>query len=95
MAKRLDMALVIDVESTCWEACPPRGQFSEIIEVGLCLVDLRLLDRLERRCIMVKPMNFGGQRILYGLDGYHAKNGRPGGTPFRCRGYPCSRISRV
>jgi inhibitor of KinA sporulation pathway (predicted exonuclease) len=28
---------------------------SEIIEIGLCLVDLRLLKRLERHCIMVKP----------------------------------------
>lgn len=56
MAKKLDCALVIDVESTCWEHEPPRGQTSEIIEIGLCLVDLQLLERRERRSIMVKPM---------------------------------------
>lgn len=56
MAKRLDFALVIDVESTCWDHEPPRGQTSEIIEIGLCLVDLRLLTRLERRSIMVRPV---------------------------------------
>jgi inhibitor of KinA sporulation pathway (predicted exonuclease) len=56
MAKRLDCALVIDVESTCWEGTPPRGQSSEIIEIGLCVVDLQLLERRERRSIMVKPM---------------------------------------
>jgi inhibitor of KinA sporulation pathway (predicted exonuclease) len=56
MSKKLDWALVIDVESTCWEHEPPRGQTSEIIEVGLCVVDLQLLERRERRSIMVKPM---------------------------------------
>ncbi len=56
MAKKLDLALVIDVESTCWVGVPPRGQISEIIEVGLCLVDLQLLRRLERVSLMVKPM---------------------------------------
>lgn len=56
MSKKLDLALVIDVESTCWEQAPPRGQISEIIEVGLCVVDLHLLRRTERRSLMVKPM---------------------------------------
>jgi inhibitor of KinA sporulation pathway (predicted exonuclease) len=53
--KRLDCALVIDVESTCWDHEPPRGQSSEIIEVGLCLVDLQQLERRERRSILVRP----------------------------------------
>jgi inhibitor of KinA sporulation pathway (predicted exonuclease) len=56
MSKKLDRALVIDVESTCWQQAPPRGQISEIIEVGLCVVDLHLLRRIERRSLMVKPM---------------------------------------
>ena len=56
MSKKLDLALVVDIESTCWEHEPPRGQTSEIIEIGLCLVDLQLLERREKRCIMVKPM---------------------------------------
>lgn len=56
MAKRLDLALVIDVESTCWDTHPPRGQISEIIEIGLCTVDLHTLERREKRCLMVKPM---------------------------------------
>lgn len=57
MAKNLDLALVVDVESTCWEGDPPPGQASEIIEVGLCPVDLRSLERLERRSLLVKPVN--------------------------------------
>ena len=56
MSKKLDLALVIDIESTCWEHLPPRGQISEIIEVGICVVDVQLLRQLERRSLMVKPM---------------------------------------
>ncbi len=56
MSKKLDRVLVIDIECTCWDDLPPRGQMSEIIEVGLCVVDVQLLRRLERRSLMVKPM---------------------------------------
>ncbi|MEC8569588.1 MAG: DNA polymerase III, partial [Planctomycetota bacterium] len=55
MAKSLDQILVIDIESTCWEGgFSPPGQVSEIIEIGLCLVDVASLERLERRSIMVR-----------------------------------------
>ena len=57
MAKLLDQILVIDVESTCWKGqWPPPGQISEIIEVGLCVVDVARLERIEKRCILVRPV---------------------------------------
>ncbi|ADB16904.1 Exonuclease RNase T and DNA polymerase III [Pirellula staleyi DSM 6068] len=56
MAKLLDQVLVVDVESTCWQGPPPHGQLSEIIEVGLCTVDVRKRQRLAKRCIMIKPV---------------------------------------
>lgn len=56
MARQLDVVLVIDVESTCWEGPPPPGQTSEIIEIGLCPLDLRTLERTEKRSILVKPV---------------------------------------
>lgn len=56
MAKLFDQVLVIDVESTCWQGPPPYGQISEIIEIGLCTVDLTRLERIEKRCILVKPV---------------------------------------
>ena len=56
MSKKLDRVLVIDVECTCWEDLPPRRQTSEIIEIGLCVVDVQMLRRIERRSLMVKPM---------------------------------------
>lgn len=55
MAKRLDQILVIDLESTCWEGSPPDGQKSEIIEVGICTVDVATLQRLEKRSLLIKP----------------------------------------
>jgi inhibitor of KinA sporulation pathway (predicted exonuclease) len=56
MAKLLDQILVIDVESTCWEHSPPTGQLSEIIEVGICPVDVLSLQRVARRSVLVKPV---------------------------------------
>ena len=56
MAKSLDVILVVDVESTCWERNPPRGQSSEIIEIGLCPVDVSSLKRLEKRSLLVRPV---------------------------------------
>ncbi len=56
MARSLDLILVVDVESTCWEDKPPAGQVSEIIEIGLCTLDLTTLTRTEKRSILVKPV---------------------------------------
>jgi inhibitor of KinA sporulation pathway (predicted exonuclease) len=55
MADRLDQILVIDVESTCWRGEPPPGQYHEIIEIGLCTLDIASAQRLENRCILVRP----------------------------------------
>ncbi|MEZ6125495.1 MAG: 3'-5' exonuclease [Planctomycetaceae bacterium] len=56
MARSLDVVLVVDLESTCWEGEPPPGQSSEIIEIGLCPVDLRTLTRIEKRSVLVQPI---------------------------------------
>lgn len=55
MARRLDQALIIDVESTCWDHKPPPGEVSEIIEIGLARVDLKTLERIDKRAILVRP----------------------------------------
>ncbi len=60
MARKLDQILVIDVEATCWEGNPPRGQTSEIIEIGLCVLDVPTLTRAEQRTILVRPV---GSRV--------------------------------
>jgi inhibitor of KinA sporulation pathway (predicted exonuclease) len=55
MAKRLDHILVIDVEATCWDGAPPPGQENEIIEIGICTVDVRQRRREGRESILVRP----------------------------------------
>ena len=56
MVRKLDRILVVDVEATCWEDDPPPGQISEIIEIGLCVLDVATLTRVERRGILVRPV---------------------------------------
>jgi inhibitor of KinA sporulation pathway (predicted exonuclease) len=48
---------VIDVEATCWEGKDdvPAGQQSEIIEIGICQVDIKKLERSKKRSILIKP----------------------------------------
>ncbi len=55
VARKLDQILVIDVEATCWPGSPPEGQVSEIIEIGICPVDVVSGERLEKRSLIVKP----------------------------------------
>lgn len=64
MSKLLDQILVVDLESTCWEGSPPAGMTSEIIEIGLCVVDVARLERIE-----VDLVNFtasGGLSLVAG-----------------------------
>lgn len=39
-----DLLNVIDIEATCWDGQPPPGAVSEIIEIGLTVVDLRAAE---------------------------------------------------
>lgn len=55
MARQLDQILVIDLEATCWEGAPPAGEASEIIEIGLCLLDVATGKRENPIAILVQP----------------------------------------
>jgi inhibitor of KinA sporulation pathway (predicted exonuclease) len=46
---------VIDVEATCWAGHPPPGHVSEIIEIGLTVVDISASERISRHRIVVRP----------------------------------------
>ncbi|MCX4676569.1 exonuclease domain-containing protein [Streptomyces sp. NBC_01433] len=46
---------VVDVEATCWDGLPPPGQVSEIIEIGLTVVDLRAGERVAKHRLLVRP----------------------------------------
>lgn len=55
MAKLLDRIVVVDVESTCWEGPPPPGEASDIIEIGVCVLDVQSGERAERESLLVRP----------------------------------------
>ena len=46
---------IVDVEATCWEGQPPPGEVSEIVEIGLTVVDLAAGARLGKHRILVRP----------------------------------------
>lgn len=53
--KTTDNILIIDLEATCWEDRPPRGQESEIIEIGVCIMDAKTGKISKNEGILVKP----------------------------------------
>lgn len=56
VARLLDRVVVIDVESTCWPGSPPAGEQAEIIEVGVCTLDVAALEPVDREAILVRPV---------------------------------------
>ncbi len=52
---RRDYMLVVDVEATCWKDGPPPGEQSEIIEIGVCLLDLQTGAPGSAHSLMVNP----------------------------------------
>ncbi|OOQ56868.1 3'-5' exonuclease [Mucilaginibacter pedocola] len=47
--------LVVDIEATCWEGRNPPGQENDIIEVGVCLLDVGTGAISANRGILVMP----------------------------------------
>jgi inhibitor of KinA sporulation pathway (predicted exonuclease) len=55
MAKQLDKIVIVDIESTCWDGPIPENQFSEIIEIGVCLLDVNSGEIEKNEGILIKP----------------------------------------
>lgn len=47
--------LIIDLEATCWESTQPKDQVSEIIEIGICVLDTETGNISQNRGLLVKP----------------------------------------
>jgi inhibitor of KinA sporulation pathway (predicted exonuclease) len=54
-SRKLDKIIVVDVESTCWDGDPPQGEKNEIIEIGVCLLDIATGERTQKESILVRP----------------------------------------
>ena len=55
MARLLDQIIVIDIECTCWQGNPPPDEEGEIIEVGICTLDVASGRRWAKRSVLVRP----------------------------------------
>jgi inhibitor of KinA sporulation pathway (predicted exonuclease) len=55
MANQLDRILIIDVEATCWDGANPPGMENDIIEVGVCLLNVQTGELSNSKGILVKP----------------------------------------
>jgi inhibitor of KinA sporulation pathway (predicted exonuclease) len=51
----LDKIVVVDLETTCWEK-RERDQVMEVIEVGVCLLDIGSGEITDRQSILVMPV---------------------------------------
>lgn len=55
MAKKLDQIVVVDLEATCWDGNPPPEQEQEIIEIGVCVLDIASRERGKKQSLLVRP----------------------------------------
>ncbi|NEB03696.1 3'-5' exonuclease [Streptomyces sp. SID13726] len=77
---------VVDVEATCWPGSPPPGSVSEIIEIGLAVVDLSAGVRLARHRVLVRPVRSDVSAFcteLTGITQDEADRGLPFGEACR------------
>jgi len=51
----LDKIVVVDLEATCWKGYPPKGQTNQIIEIGVCLLDVKTSEITDKRALLIKP----------------------------------------
>lgn len=55
MARLLDKIVIVDIEATCWNGPNPEGAQNDIIEIGVCLLDVVSGEITDNKGIMVKP----------------------------------------
>ncbi|MFN8372868.1 MAG: 3'-5' exonuclease [Anaerolineae bacterium] len=51
----MSQLIIVDVEATCWKHEPPPGEQSEIIEIGVCKLNLETLEIADKRGLLIKP----------------------------------------
>lgn len=82
LARRLDQIIVVDVESTCWQGAPPDGQESEIIQIGVCTLDVVSGEPIDKRSILVRPTQSKVSEFCTQLTGLTQKQINHDGVSF-------------
>jgi inhibitor of KinA sporulation pathway (predicted exonuclease) len=53
--KTTDKIIIIDLEATCWNGPQPKDEQSEIIEIGICVLDTKTGKIDQNRGILITP----------------------------------------
>ena len=69
----MNLLNIIDLEATCWEDQPPPGQVSEIIEIGVCVLNLETLERSQGRSLLIRPTRSEVSEFCTRLTGHSAQ----------------------
>ena len=58
MSKNLDKVVIIDVEATCWQERDfYKNKTSEIIEIGICILDIQTGECSQPESVIIKPQH--------------------------------------
>lgn len=57
--KTTDKIIIIDLEATCWDGAIPEDQVSEIIEIGICILDITSGTLSQNKGLLVRPEHSG------------------------------------
>jgi len=89
--KRFDKIVVVDIEATCWEPREEQGdQPSEIIEIGVCILDTKTLDISRKHSYIVRPKHSEISDFCTQLTGHTWKSVK-GGMQF---GDACNKLAK-
>jgi inhibitor of KinA sporulation pathway (predicted exonuclease) len=71
IATKYNKVLVVDLEATCWEGgTPPQGETQEVIEVGICELDVATGNLGTPTSLLCKPRNSRISEYCTALTGY-------------------------
>jgi len=82
--RKLDKIIVIDLEATCWEPkwSKPKGESSEIIEIGVCFLDMRTGERKDKTSYYIRPTRSTVSKFCTQLTGITPELLKEKGIPF-------------
>lgn len=87
---KLDNLLVVDLEATCWKnRFPPDGQTQDIIQIGICSVDMKPLTRHSKTSFLIRPTRSKISEYCTELTGLRAEHIKEEGVDFA---HACKRI---
>lgn len=55
MTNQNNKILIVDLEATCWKSTVPKGEVNEIIEIGICILDIKTGEITKNKGILVQP----------------------------------------